>query len=193
MQCFTLHNWNVTAHHYSSLKLSVTSCVTLSNTYFNAGSFSITETELYILYSVQHTRVFQRAATFCSVSMPKPRRIEAAAATAAAAAAAPLRRVNAVCARDPVTSYRNEGRDGKRVVDGVAEQSPVRELDCLQANTHTHADERAAPIHALDTEERLGHHNRAHVQQLQLDLVNHWPTAARLLLLCVGHQRARFY
>lgn len=101
--------------------------------------------------------------------MPKPRDIRAAAAAAAAiaaATAAQLCLVNTVRACDPVTSYRNERCDGKRVVDGVAEQSPVRELHCLQEK-HTHADERAAPIHALDTEERLGHHYRTHVQQLQ--------------------------
>lgn len=54
-QCFTLHDWNVTVHHYSSLELSVTSCIT----HFNAGGFFITETELYVLYTVQHAYVLE--------------------------------------------------------------------------------------------------------------------------------------
>lgn len=87
-------------------------------------AFFLTETELYVLCTGQHAYVLEAERHI--------RAAAAAAAAIAAATAAQLCLVNAVRARDPVTSYRNECCDGKRVVDGVAEQSPVRELHCLQ-------------------------------------------------------------
>lgn len=67
------------------------------------------------------------------------------------AAITPLHHVNRVLAHGSVTSYHNEGRDRERVVNWIAEQSPVRELHRLQENknTHTYTDKYAAPIHTL--------------------------------------------